>query len=102
MNQPIWAPPAFRSINSCQPLLFLKKEQEMKGFRITLPLLALAIMALPGVAKAQLSGAIWTTTKDGQTVNGNIYQKKCDVYLNGGPQNTSGGKALPDGLYFFQ
>ena len=32
------------------------------------------------------SGAIFTTTATGTTVNGNIYDSKDDVYLNGGPQ----------------
>jgi hypothetical protein len=55
-------------------------------------------------ASAQLSGAIFTTTSGGTTVNGNIYANKTDVYLDGGPQPnapcTSSG--LPDGDYYFQ
>ncbi len=55
----------------------------------------------------QLSGAIFTTIKDGSEVNANIYDAKCDllgVYLDGGPgqgapQHAAG---LPDGDYFYQ
>lgn len=51
-----------------------------------------------------LTGAIFTTTADGQTVNGNIYDHCCDVYLNGGPQPKAPCTAagLPDGDYYFQ
>jgi hypothetical protein len=48
-----------------------------------------------------LSGAIYTTTKDGTVVNKNIYVARTDVYLNGGPQNTHRA-GLPDGTYYFQ
>jgi len=65
-------------------------------------LLALGSLLLAGsLAQAQLSGAIFTSTVDGTTVNGNIYDAKEDVYLNGGPQNKN-GSLLPDGVYFFQ
>lgn len=46
------------------------------------------------------TGAIFTTTKDGSKVNGNIYGDCRDVYLNGGPKG--GGPALPPGDYYFQ
>jgi hypothetical protein len=51
-----------------------------------------------------LSGAIFTADVSGTLVNGNIYQDKCDVYLNGGaPANAPCGSAgLPDGCYYFQ
>ena len=35
------------------------------------------------------SGAIFTTDANGATVNGNIYQSKADVYLDGGPPPTA-------------
>lgn len=54
-----------------------------------------------GSASAQLPGAIFTSTKTGTTVNGNIYNDEKDVYLNGGPQNPN-GSLLMDGIYFFQ
>ncbi|MDP9263797.1 MAG: hypothetical protein M3O85_05695 [Acidobacteriota bacterium] len=64
--------------------------------------LFLCVMALVGVAAAaQFFGAIFTTNFDGTTVNGNIYQAKKDVYLNGGPQNLH-ANGLPDGTYYFQ
>lgn len=51
-----------------------------------------------------LSGAIWTTDKNGNIVNGNIYRNKCDVYLNGGPGPNApiGAAGLPEGDYYFQ
>src|SRR5437762_13367922 len=61
---------------------------------------ALAIVfAVPAIAN--VDGAIFTTTSDGTTVNGNIYSSKADVYLNGGPQNEH-ANGLPDGTYYFQ
>jgi hypothetical protein len=57
-----------------------------------------------GNALAQLTGNIYTSQSDGTLVNGNVYEFKADVYLNGGPPPqapcTSGG--LPDGDYYFQ
>ena len=50
---------------------------------------------------AGLSGAIYTTTFDGQTVNENTYSSKDSVYLSGGPQNAN-SSGLPDGTYYFQ
>ena len=52
-------------------------------------------------AQAQLSGAIYTTLPDGQTVNANLFPDKVSVYLNGGPQNQN-SSGLPPGEYFFQ
>lgn len=54
------------------------------------------------LAAGGLSGAIYTSTATGTTVNGNIYMNACDVYLNGGPQNCSSGSGLPEGDYYFQ
>ncbi|MGH9842146.1 MAG: hypothetical protein ACREEM_25615, partial [Blastocatellia bacterium] len=53
---------------------------------------------------AQLSGAIFTTTANGDTVNANIYDSCEDVYLNGGPPPNApcGAAGLPDGQYYFQ
>jgi hypothetical protein len=48
-----------------------------------------------------VSGAIYTTTKDGTAVNANVYGSTTDVYLSGGPQNAN-AKGLPDGTYYFQ
>jgi alkylated DNA nucleotide flippase Atl1 len=57
---------------------------------------------LPATAAvAAIDGAIFTTTANGTTVNGNIYALKSDVYLNGGPQNQN-SNGLPDGEYYFQ
>ena len=48
-----------------------------------------------------LSGKIFTTTFDGQTVGQNHYANKNDVYLSGGPVH-EGADGLPDGSYYFQ
>jgi hypothetical protein len=45
-------------------------------------------------------GAIFTTNSSGTVVNGNIYQAKEDVYLNGGPKKP-GAAGLPDGDYYY-
>jgi hypothetical protein len=50
---------------------------------------------------AGLSGAIYSTTKDGTAVNKNIYGSLQDAYLSGGPQNQN-ASGLPDGTYYFQ
>ena len=68
-------------------------------------LAALVVVLLAGAAASDaLTGAIYTSTASGALVNGNIYDAKTDVYLNGGPPPnapcTSGG--LPDGDYYFQ
>src|SRR5215469_2032819 len=62
-------------------------------------IVCLLVLTVP--VMAQLSGAIYTTTSTGTTVNGNIYGLKTDVYLNGGPQNKK-DPGLPDGTYYFQ
>ncbi|HXG92736.1 MAG TPA: hypothetical protein VNN73_10265 [Blastocatellia bacterium] len=66
--------------------------------------LAVPFLTFTRNASAQLTGAIYTSTGDGETVNGNVYKDCCDVFLNGGPPPnapcTSGG--LPDGDYYFQ
>jgi hypothetical protein len=64
--------------------------------------LATALLAPGAASAASTTGAIWTTVADGTTVDGNIYDAKGDVYLNGGPQNCSGGGGLPEGDYYFQ
>jgi len=60
-----------------------------------------ALLCMAVKAHAQLPGAIYTTDRTGKTVNGNLFAKPEDVYLNGGPQS-QGGAQLPDGIYYFQ
>lgn len=67
---------------------------------VWLSLLLLVASAFP--ALAQVNGAIYTSTNSGTTVNGNIYDAKTSVYLNGGPQNTSDPGIRPGGNYYFQ
>lgn len=52
-------------------------------------------------ASAGLSGAIYSTTKDGTAVNKNIFGSLQDAYVSGGPQNQN-ASGLPDGTYYFQ
>ena len=65
--------------------------------------LSLAISA-PVESAPPLPGAIFTTLEDGTRVNANIFEEKCDVYLDGGPGPNAPADAagLPDGDYFFQ
>lgn len=66
--------------------------------------IGLSLLAVTRGVMAQLSGAIFTSTADGQTVNANIYDSCEDVYLNGGPPPNApcGAAGLPDGDYYFQ
>lgn len=67
-----------------------------------LTFLLVVLVATP--AFANVSGAIFTTLPDGSRVNANIYQKKTDVYLDGGPGIGAPSKAaaLDPGWYYFQ
>jgi len=69
---------------------------------IAVALLLAFASAVP--ASAQLPGAIFTTDVNGSRVNQNIYENKCDVYLDGGPGPNAPATAasLPDGDYYFQ
>lgn len=53
---------------------------------------------------SSVSGAIFTTTQDGDRVNANLYERKEHVYLDGGPGVNApiGAAGLPAGDYFFQ
>ena len=51
---------------------------------------------------AQISGTIYTTTKNGSVVNGNLFSSKSAVYLIGGPGPSCTGAGLPNGTYYFQ
>lgn len=62
---------------------------------------AAVLLLVPLAIGAPFFGAIFTTTSGGATVNGNVYEDKADVYLNGGPQNLN-ANGLPDGRYYFQ
>lgn len=67
--------------------------------------LALAAGLFSGAASAHaISGAIYTSVENGETVNANSYPSKDLVYLNGGPNNAPGcnGGDLEDGDYYFQ
>jgi hypothetical protein len=72
--------------------------RSIKGLAVVLAFIALG---LTGTVFAAFFGAIYTTLGNGMTVNQNIYSNKADVYLNGGPQNTS-ANGLPNGTYYYQ
>jgi hypothetical protein len=67
-------------------------------------LLASLLACLAAMPASAGSGAIFTTNSTGTIVNGNLYNNKCDVYLDGGPGPNApvGAAGLPDGDYFFQ
>ena len=69
----------------------------------------LAVAVLAGISGVEgqtkgLTGAIFTTLKNGAAVNANKYDSSCAVYLDGGPGPHAPAKAagLPDGDYYFQ
>lgn len=66
---------------------------------------ALVLPSIPVLSYVgPVSGALFTTDKDGLLVNGNIYASKDDVYISGGPGPNAppGAAGLPDGEYYFQ
>lgn len=69
------------------------------AFPIAMALCLAVVLAVP--AMAAISGAIYTSTSTGSTVNANIFTDKADVYLNGGPQNGNAGGLSPTGTYYF-
>lgn|GEM_PF-3807773 len=71
------------------------------GFLIVVVIVGAAIgtfQSRMASAGQPLPGAIFTTLPDGNVVNGNIYDEKCDVALNGGPSGQQ-SHHLPDGVY---
>jgi len=72
-------------------------------FTVFVMIAAIGLLAAlaPPPAHAQLSGAVFTSLNDGTSVNLNLYEKREDVYLNGGPQNQNSA-GLPFGTYYFQ
>lgn len=64
-----------------------------------LVMMAVCLLGLGAqVMAAPMSGAIWTTDSSGGPVDRNIYDAKCNVYLNGGPKQGNAA-GLPDGWY---
>lgn len=57
-------------------------------------------MPLQALAEPPLPGAIFTTDKDCEGVNLNIYDDRGDVYLNGGPDRPGAAGLLPYTKYF--
>lgn len=83
------------------------KESNVKpsnlSVRLILPavfaLVLLAAGVLVAVAAPPVKGAVFTTNGQCNQVNGNIYENKWDVYINGGPKKP-GAAGLPDGEYY--
>lgn len=72
-----------------------------RPLRRTALCLSLVGLSIAASAQAQnIAGAIFTTTSDGATVNGNNYASKLEVFLNGGPQNCI-SPGLPNGDYYY-
>ncbi len=71
--------------------------------RLFIPIVvAVALVAsvvFGAVAAPPVKGAVFTTNSDCTRVNGNIYENKWDVYINGGPKKP-GRAGLPDGEYY--
>jgi hypothetical protein len=83
----------------------MKKNLMRRKLAIVFAIILLSpLVFLSANAAPPLPGAIFTTTMDGDLVNGNIFRDKCDVYLDGGPGPNAPQSAagLPDGDYYFQ
>lgn len=74
--------------------------RKLKVTSLTL-LFAGSLFIYTNTVSAGLTGALYSTTKDGTAVNNNIFGSLQDVYVSGGPQN-SNASGLPDGTYYFQ
>jgi hypothetical protein len=81
----------------------MRKGNYLLFFAATIIALLTALLNTAAMAQ-QVSGAIFTTNWDSTFVNGNVYDLKSDVYLNGGPRPNAPCSAagLPDGEYYFQ
>ncbi len=73
---------------------------------VVVPAIVLSLLlSVSAYATPHIPGAIFTTTVDGTIVNENVhYQRKTDVYLDGGPGPNAPPTAagLPEGDYYFQ
>ena len=70
--------------------------------RAALSLLIVSGLYANAASATAISGAIFTTDQTGTVVDGNNYNAKADVYLDGGPNNAPGcnGGALENGDYY--
>src|SRR6266851_9404669 len=84
----------------CLFSFFKGENMSIQSKRIFLPLAFLLVVAL-STADALASKGIFTTNSTATVVDQNIYAVSTDVYLSGGPQNTSHA-GLADGTYYFQ
>lgn len=85
----------------------MKSQARARGASLLLVVpLILTVLILSNTAMATpVTGAIFTTNASGTIVNGNIYDNKTDVFLNGGPDPKKGlctAAGLDNGDYYFQ
>ena len=53
-------------------------------------------------AASGYNGAVFTTTSTGGAVNENIYAGNMDVYINGGPNNSTANGLPPNEIFYFE
>jgi hypothetical protein len=70
------------------------------GWLAVASMLGLALLGPVAGAALALTAHVYTSTADGSVVDANIYEKKTDVYLTGGPCPQGGD--LPDGNYYYE
>jgi hypothetical protein len=74
----------------------------MFGEALHLSIRSASVLSFALLASNAFAGnAVYTTTNTGITVNSKIYSLSTDVYISGGPENTS-SSGLADGMYYFQ
>lgn len=71
----------------------------VKKFGLIAAIGAVMLVGMLPASVSAVSGAGFTTDATGEPVNRNLYDDKCDVYINGGPAN--GVSNLSEGDYFF-
>src|SRR5258708_3765533 len=96
------APPKLGRFDRDHERIRMRPNFPDRGCGMMLPACLFLLLASALPALGAVNGAIFTTTFTGTTVNGNLYDAKTSVYLNGGPQNHSDPGLVPDTNYYFQ
>lgn len=87
-------------MTAIQSLISTRSTRTLPAVLLACGVLLLVLAGRAGATPNQgLTGAIFTTDASCGTANGNIYDAKTDVYLDGGPSNP-GSAGLPDGEYY--
>lgn len=79
---------------------FRKPSRAYSAIFAVLMCLSTSIFAV--VANSNFNGAIFTTDSAGNSVDQNIYQAPQDVYVNGGPNNSSFHGLPPNEIFYFE